>query len=123
MYMNMIENLRQRPEEERLAFAALAAGLVGLILFLLWGATFFTTHTRTDTSSQAATALSAAQTTQELQSAMQDFSGQYAQLKSALQEAQFTDKAQTGTPVVDISVDTSGEVQAQNVIVGPVRNN
>lgn len=118
----MLENLRQRPEEERVAVAALAAGFVGLVLFLLWGATFFTGGSKATyaAQSQTATALSASEATTELSKVIGEFSGQYAELRSALESAQFSDE-EVGTPVVDVSVNESGEVEVQNVIVGPTR--
>jgi len=39
--MNIIQTLRQRPEEERRAFALVFAGGVAFVLFLIWGMAFF----------------------------------------------------------------------------------
>lgn len=39
--MNFLQKLRQRPEEERSAFAAIVAGGVALVLFLIWGMVSF----------------------------------------------------------------------------------
>jgi len=116
--MNFINQMRQRPEEERLAFSVMVAGAVALILFLLWGITFFkggTGSVYVEVEDQTASVETA---TANLQDVINEFSGQYTQLKEVMDQAEFTEEVQ-GENVVEISVDRSGEVQVENVIVGP----
>lgn len=116
--MKFIDDMRQRPEEERLAFAVVAAGVVALILFLFWGITFFrseSTVVRIETSRQNASAISSLQdTTNELAGTFNEFSVQYQQLRSELEDAT---SDESGENVVNLSVDKNGDVHVDNIII------
>ncbi len=119
--MNLIEELRQRPEEERLAFAAIAAGVVALILFLVWGITFFRSATNTTSitvANQQGSALEGLQNaSQDVQSSFETLSAQYAQLQAALADAESMSNMTAGTEAVELSVDEDGTVHVNNIII------
>lgn len=115
--MHFIEDMRQRPEEERLAFAAIAAGIVGLILFLLWGFTVFRGNgapiAQVEKQSQSATVIDSFQNTaQEVSKSFDEFSSGYNELTNALEEEQ-----KQGKSVVDLTVDKNGDVQVGTIII------
>lgn len=112
--MAFLEHMRTRPEEERIAFAALMSGGIALVLFLLWGLFFFQTRTapiQTASAHDAAT---------DLKKSLSEVSTQYAQLRAAFEQVPFTAQ-ESVEPVAEISVDKSGEVTVENGIVGPTR--
>lgn len=120
--MKFINEMRERPEEERFAFSVLAAGVVAVILFLAWGATFFrgngnSAEVINDTSAQTASAVEGLRDLgNEFTNVTGEFSAQYEQLKRALDDAGLGD-APTGVNTVDLSVDENGDVQVQNIVV------
>jgi len=117
--MGFLEEMRQRPEEERLAFAMMAAGIVAVVLFLIWGATFFTNNTTSGTvqsdEQNAAAANGLRNMSAEVTGAVNQFSGQYAQLKDVLDSVSTT--TEQGTNAVDLSVDEYGDVHVDNIII------
>lgn len=117
--MKFIEELRQRPEEERLAFAALSAGLIGLVLFLVWGMTFFRSSANTAeieiSGQQASVSETILQAQSDISNVMGDFSTQYQQFQQALEEAKSTEE--TGKNTVQLSVDKNGDVSVDNIVI------
>lgn len=117
--MKLIEELRQRPEEERLAFAALSAGVVGLVLFLVWGITFFgndSNAVQVEVHEQQASVSETLQQAQaDISDAVGEFSVQYQQFQRAFEEAQVAD--QEGRNTVQLSVDEDGDVSVDNIVV------
>lgn len=119
--MTLLDNLRARPEEERFAAAAMIAGGVALILFLAWGAFFFNSArggeavAPASSEDQAAAALKSAQ---EIKEALGAAADQYAQIRTVIEGAQFSDVEPDDT-VTTISVSKSGEVEVGSAIVGP----
>ena len=115
---NFIEDMRQRPEEERLAFAMMVAGSVGLVLFLGWGFLFFrgtAATARVEVPPQTASAAEGLETLQrEFNTAVGDISEQYGHLKEAIDAVQNENQ---GTNVVDLSVDDEGNVQVETIII------
>jgi len=118
--MRFIDEMRERPEDERLAFAVMIAGAVALVLFLLWGATFFKSTKNIvkieAPSQEAAAAGSLADFGSEVSNTVTDFSTQYKQLQEALNEAGLG-KKQEGVNTVDLSVDENGDVQVGTILV------
>ncbi|QSH39647.1 hypothetical protein JXR01_01395 [Candidatus Kaiserbacteria bacterium] len=116
--MRFIDDMRQRPEEERLAFAAVAAGVVALVLFLLWGVTFFrsdSTIVQVEVSNQGASAIeSLRDTTSEIAGTFDEFSVQYQQLKDSLEES---NAQESGDNAVNVYVDKDGDVHVDNIII------
>ncbi len=115
--------MRERPEDERFAFALLVAGVVGVILFLAWGASFFSggvsnnAEVIKDTSAQTASAVEGLRDLgNEFSDVTGEFSAQYEQLKRALDDAGLGNTP-TGVNTVDLSVDENGDVQVKNIIV------
>lgn len=117
--MKLIEELRQRPEEERLAFAAFSAGVVGLVLFLVWGITFFgndSNAVQVEIDEQQASVSETLQQAQaDISDAVGEFSVQYQQFQRAFEEAQVAD--QEGRNTVQLSVDEDGDVSVDNIVV------
>jgi len=118
--MKFIDEMKERPEDERMAFAVMAAGVVALLLFLVWGATFFTSSKKVvevKVSDQGASVTEGFKDIgDELSGAVGEFSAQYNQLKQALDEAGIGDKSQ-GVNTVDLRVDKDGDVHVDNIIV------
>ncbi len=85
--MKFINDMRERPEDERIAFAAIAAGIAALALFLFWGATFFNdvdNNVYVAVPEQSASALKNAES--ELNNAINEFGTQYNQIRQILEE-------------------------------------
>jgi len=118
--MKFIEDMKERPEEERLAFSVMIAGAVAIILFLIWGATFFTRGNNVaevDTSNQGASVSEGLRDIgNEVSAVANEFSAQYNQLKQALDEAGL-DKEPRGVNTVELSIDDNGDVQVGNIVV------
>ncbi len=121
--MKFINEMRERPEEERFAFAVLAAGAVAVILFFAWGASFFSgggsnnAEVINDTSAQTASAVEGLRDLgNEFSNVTGEFSAQYEQLKRALDDAGLGNTP-AGVNTVDLSVDKNGDVQVKNIIV------
>jgi len=118
--MNVIDHMRERPEEERFAFAAIAAGVVALILFLMWGLIFFRTNAPVAQAQQQAQTANATEglkgVQNEISNSVNEFSVQYQQLERALKEVGAASEVQ-GKNTVDLSVDKNGDVQVDNIIV------
>jgi hypothetical protein len=119
--MKFIDDMRERPEDERLALAAVSAGLVALALFLVWGMLFFRGGDNTagvEVNEQAASASGGFQGVQEnISGAIDEFSVQYQQLQRALDEAKRAPGSQETTSAVELTVDESGDVQVDNIII------
>lgn len=121
--MKLIDQMRERPEEERIAFAAIAAGVVALILFLLWGLTFFRggggSVTQVDPATQGAAVLeSFTAARSDISQAAEDITAQYDELKQIINTANTEVEAQAqGTNTVDLSVDRKGNVQVNTIVV------
>ncbi|MAZ67193.1 hypothetical protein CL652_00255 [bacterium] len=118
--MKFIDEMRERPEDERLAFAALSAGAVALILFLIWGITSFRS---VDNTARIEIVEQAASVNDSFQEARNEFSGavdelsfQYQQLQRALEEAGVAPKEQ-GTNAVELTTDGQGNVQVDSIII------
>lgn len=113
--MKFIDEMRERPEEERLAFAAIAAGVVALLLFLVWGIVFFrsdATVVNVEVDRQGAAALESLENIQsEFSNVIHDASTQYDQIRRALEQAEEGERA------VELSVDENGDVHVDNIIV------
>lgn len=113
--MKFIDEMRERPEEERLAFAAIAAGVVALLLFLVWGIVFFrsdATVVNVEVDRQGAAALEGLENIQsEFSNVIHDASTQYDQIRRALEQAEEGERA------VELSVDKNGDVHVDNIIV------
>lgn len=114
--MNFLDDMRERPEEERLAFAMIAAIVVALVLFAVWGAVFFTSErnvARVDVRGQSA---SVAESFQEARSnfgeVSSEFSAQYIKIQKALEVDGYVESEPQGKNTVELSVDSEGEVQA-----------
>lgn len=118
--MKFLDDMRERPEDERLAIAGIGAAVVALVLFLIWGIVFFRGERNTariDIGEQTASVSEGLQDVQEtLSGAVDEFSVQYRQLRRALDAAGVTQEA-SGTPAVNLSVDENGAVRVENIIV------
>ncbi|MBL4644760.1 MAG: hypothetical protein JKX80_02755 [Candidatus Pacebacteria bacterium] len=118
--MKFIEEMRHRPENERLAFAIIVAGVVALLLFLLWGATFFNRSeniVQIEAPSQGASAAGSLRDVgTSVTGAVNEFSVQYNQLRQALNEAGLGEKP-SGVNTVELTLDDNGDVQVENIIV------
>lgn len=118
--MKFIDEMRERPEDERLAFAAISAGVVALALFLVWGVVFFRSGNNTarvEVSEQTASVTEGiGDVREELSGAVDEFSFQYQQLQRALEEAGAVAEEQ-GQNAVELTVDEDGDVQVDNIII------
>lgn len=116
--MGFIEELRERPEEERLAFAGFAAGAVVLTLFLIWGFLFFNGNRVTafvEVTPQQASVIEGIQTAgDEFRSVSGELSEQYDELERVLGNVEEMRKLQQA---IELSVDENGDVTVDNVIV------
>ena len=116
--MKLIEDMRERPEEERLAFAAIFAGIVALILFLVWGAVFFSndaTVAQVEADTQSAAAFNNLEKIQaDFSAAVDDLSFQYEQVQNAIEGVK---SEIDGQNTVDVHVDENGDVRVDNIIV------
>ena len=120
--MRFISDMRERPQEERVAFAAIAAVGVAFVLFIIWSLTFFrgTNEERplaTPEGQQASVIESFRESGEELNSLLDEASGQYADLRALLEAAQEDGEVPPFETAVELTVDKDGDVQAQNVIV------
>ncbi len=121
--MKFIEEMKERPEEERMALSAMIAGAVALLLFVLWGITFFNGGTSTvhvEVDDQAASAASFEDISKDFTNTVNEFGTQYEEIRRAMEAGEFVNE-EIGTNAVEISVDESGQVEVQNVIVGPTQ--
>lgn len=114
-----IAELRERPEQERFIFAAFAAGAVGILLFLLWGFTFFSgsgneigASQTAGQNQQASAASSLEESNAQLRGAWGDVSEQYGNVRETLEEAR-----RAGQRAVELSTNEDGEVEARNVYI------
>ena len=85
--MKFINDMRERPEDERMAFATIAAGIAALVLFLLWGVTFFNdidNNVYVEVPEQNSNALQNAKN--EFGNAIDEFGDQYNQIRQILEE-------------------------------------
>ena len=119
---SIITKLRERPEEERLAIAAGAALVVGVILFLLWGITFFISGGSGSREAVLNQQASVPDSFKELRSEFEQrgaqFKTQYEQLRRALEAEGVIPNEQTqGESVVELSLDEEGEVRVEEVFV------
>ena len=106
--MTFLDELRERPEEERLAFAGLAAGAVILVLFLVWGIFFFGSDRTTafvEVDAQQASVL------ESLEGAGSDFRAATQELGRSVDELRELQQA------VELSVDGDGNVIVDDVII------
>ncbi len=123
--MNFLENLKENTEEEKMAIAAMIAGAVALILFLIWGITFF--HTVASGSKEGANKTAElkqqqAEVITSVSDIVNQFSGDYKDLKATLDRLQQTGTTSIlGDTQVEVSVDKKGDVQVKNVMVGPIK--
>ena len=119
----LLTQLRERPEEERLAFAGAAAVAVGVVLFLLWGLTFFVKGSSNDidveTKNQQATVTEGFESLRdEVRTSGAKFETQYEQLRRALEAEGLVPKASPeAVPVVELSVNEDGEVLVEEVLL------
>lgn len=119
--MKFIDQMRERPEEERLVFAMIAASVVAIVLFLIWGFLFFRqgdtiVKVQVSAEQQAATFESLQQAEADITGVVEEFSAQYQKLKKALDEEASGSKQQ-GHNVVDLYVDDNGDVHVDNIII------
>lgn len=125
----LLSQLRERPEEERLAIATGAALSVGVVLLLLWGLTFFVfsgsgseaeaeIQQPTVADQQAAVTESFDSLRNQFEETSFEFQTQYEQLRRALEaEGIATEPTFQHVPVVELSLDKEGEVQVQEVLI------
>ena len=121
--MRFLDSMRERPEEERMVFAASAAVGVALILFVVWMVVFFQGNSENTAarivpeSQQASVIESLRDSGDEISSAFGEVSGQYEDLRALLEEAQQNNEIPPFETRVELTANEDGEVESQNVIV------
>lgn len=127
----IIDELRERPENERIAIAGGVAGTVGVLLFVVWALTFFIGNGGADEGSanpaaavQAASAsASFEQLREELRTSSAQFETQYEQLRRSLDlEDIATEAIRESIPAVELTVGDNGELIVEEVLIeqGPL---
>jgi len=127
MMMNWIRELRERPEEERFAFAVMGSGAVALVLFLGWGVLFFrnSLHVGGDVQKYSIETHQQAAAAQALpfRDTFDEVVGQYQEIRTTFDgDKEARSSGSVGENVVEITVTRSGAVEVENAIVGPSRD-
>jgi hypothetical protein len=123
-FSTFIENLRTRPEKEKMSLAILSASAVAFILFVIWLATLVAggggASIATQNDQQAAAAGSLNDLAEEARNAAAAFESQYEQLRRALSDEGFytTGGGKQEDTVIELYVDENGETQAREVRAG-----
>ena len=117
--MNFLEEMRQRPDEEKFAFAIMVAGAVGFVLFVAWGFTSLrgsgSTSVHIPTKQQPASVIgSFSEVRSEVSKTSQEVLQTYEQLRQQIENSGVA--PQQGEHSVRVYTDEEGEVQVENVI-------
>ena len=118
--MQFFDELRERPEQERIGFAAAVSIAVAAVLLLAWGVFFFSRSSDSAIGSQQAAVAGAL--TDDMREEFYDHAtaiqAQYTQLQNTFDNVH-TNAIQTasGTRAVEVETNREGEVEVRPIII------